>query len=482
MKEYECTGCWYLPGNDQALVAGTLRVASDGDLRLSLIGQLAASGEDHPGKSHRVVLGSVDESPGGNAVTLTGCVWMQSTTGSYHGAREEYRASRGYFGAHLENEADFKFRSFLIQLGGLSTWASPLSGLHRETAPLLTSKREGQTIPIATYRVPRRPSGRVTGGKVTLNMGVSSRSEAQVFSFREEANLLIELDESRSADQINSEYVHPLQNLMTFVSDRPQEVERLSAWRSEKLTDFETNPEIRIVGPRVQPDGGEDRKAVRDDQMLFTFANVDFSTFVERWLRLSEKYSDAFNTYFGIQYGPPSFIDMTYALVAQSILLYYGQTKEGLEHREGEERLLKSILSSVSPQQAEWLVDHLGVKPYPPFQSVLLRLVDRYGDALDPILSRRRDAFVNQATNTLHYVQRPNAVDYLAASHGSDLYRLMQKLRFLIKACFLTELGFPSDQVVALLQRNEYYQHISALEATREKARTQQLPPAGSGG
>jgi len=121
------------------------------------------------------------------------------------------------------------------------------------------------------------------------------------------------------------------------------------------------------------------------------------------------------------------------------------------------------------------------VKPSPPFQNVLRSLVERHGGALDPILSKRRDAFVNQATNTLHYIQQRSAADYLAASHGSDLYWLMQKLRFLIKACFLTDLGFSSDQVIAFLQRNDYYQHISALEAAREKARTQPLPTAGSG-
>ncbi len=481
MKEYECTGFWFLPGDDQLLVAGMLRVGSDGDLRLSLIGQLGAAGEDLLRKAHRVVLGSVDGSPRGSAVTLTGCVLTQSNMGSFHEVREEYRASLGYFGAHLENEAGFRFRSFLVELGGLTAWASPLSGLHREASPLPTSKYEGQTIPIATYRVPPRPSGRVPGGTVTLNMGISSKSEAQVFSFREDANLLIELEEDRSADQINGEYVYPFQNLMTFVSDRPQEVERLSVWRSGNLADWQNNPEIRIIGPRVQPDGGEGRKAVRDDQMLFILADVDFSTFLERWLRLSQTYSDAFNTYFGIQYGPPSFIDMTYALVAKSILLYYAQTKEGLEHRDAEERQLKSILSSLSPQQAEWLVDHLGANPYPPFQNVLQRLVERHGDALDPILSKRRDAFVNLATNTLHYIEWRNAADYLAASHGADLYWLMQKLRFLIRACFLTDLGFLSDQVVVLLQRNEYYQHISALEAAREKDRTQQLPPTWSG-
>ena len=72
--------------------------------------------------------------------------------------------------------------------------AQPLSGLHREPTSLPLSKDEGKCIPVATYRIPKRPTGQIPGGTVTLNMGVSSKSEARSVSFHEEANLLIELE------------------------------------------------------------------------------------------------------------------------------------------------------------------------------------------------------------------------------------------------------------------------------------------------
>ena len=92
---------------------------------------------------------------------------------------------------------------------------------------------------------------------------------------------------------------------------------------------------------------------------------------------------------------------------------------------------------------------------------------DRYGVILDPLISGRRDAFMNQAVNTLRYIEQRKEVDELAASHGSDLYWLMQKLRILIKASYLSELGFPGDKINCLFQRGTFYQHIASLESAR---------------
>ena len=90
---------------------------------------------------------------------------------------------------------------------------------------------------------------------------------------------------------------------------------------------------------------------------------------------------------------------------------------------------------------------------------------------LDPILANRRDAFVNQAAATLRYIERQNAEECGAASHGAELYWLMQKLRFLIKACFLAELGFGTEQIRSFFNRNVYFQHISGLETARQNSK-----------
>jgi hypothetical protein len=469
MKAFECTGFWCLPGENSPVVAGTLYVSNDGDLRLSLIGALGEEGHAFTNKSHKIILGSVDTSPRGNAVTLRNCVLSASSMGSYHGSREEYQASRSFFGVHLDKSEDFSFHRVLLSIAGLSAWAKPLSGLHFEPTSLPNLNDEGKSIAVATYRVPIRPMSQIPSGTVTLNMGVSSKSDAKSVSFHEEANLLIEFESPKTTDEINRQYVYPLQNLMTFVADRPQVLERFSVWRATNLSDWENNPEIQVVGPRVQPDEdeGEERKPVRSDEMLFTYADIDFATFLDKWLKLSNAYKESFDTFFGIHYGPPRYIDMTFSLVVQALMLYFTRTSEGSTLLEDEERFFKTLLTSVPHDHAVWLIDHLGAAPYPPLQTVLRTLVEHYGAIIDPLISGRRDAFVNQAANTLRYIEQRKAVDDGAASHGSDLYWLLQKFRVLIKACYLTELEFPMDKINTLFQRSTYYQHMIRLETAQ---------------
>ena len=234
-----------------------------------------------------------------------------------------------------------------------------------------------------------------------------------------------------------------------------------------------------MVSPRVQPveSEGEERKLVRSDEMLFTHADVDFATFLDKWLKRSDSYSESFNIFFGTQYGPPRYIDMTFALVAQSLMLYFTRTPEGASLLAKEERLLKELLPIVPDHYTTWLIEHLGATPYPQLGTVVRSLVERHAPILDPLISGRRDAFVNQAANTLRYIEQRKEVDDAAASHGSDLYWLMQKLRVLIKASYLSELGIPIDTISHLFQQNAPYQHIVNLETAR--VAKQQAPPQG---
>src|SRR5579864_3070296 len=219
MKPFVCTGFWCLPGQNE-LVAGSLHVSRSGELRLSLIGSLRGEKGGAPGTAPSTILGSVDESPCGNSVTLYGCVLSGSSVGSYRGAREEYRASRGFFGSHLATDEEFRFRSVLVKLEGLSEWAHSLSGLRGGHNPFPTSRNADEIVPVLSYHVPTPLDGRLSRATVKLSFGVSAKSDGQSFRFREQPNLLVDFDSALPEGEINSRYLYPLQNLMTFVADR----------------------------------------------------------------------------------------------------------------------------------------------------------------------------------------------------------------------------------------------------------------------
>ena len=140
--------------------------------------------------------------------------------------------------------------------------------------------------------------------------------------------------------------MYPLQNLMTFVSDRPQEVEEFSVQPSERPMDSR-GPDIRVIGPRVQPeDEGEADEPVRHFQMLLTLADVDFADFIGKWLAVAAKFADAWSVFFGLQYGPPAYLDMAFQSLVQALYLYYSRRRQGIAARVEDAGRLNEILSA----------------------------------------------------------------------------------------------------------------------------------------
>lgn len=469
MQAFECTGQWWLPDKENEYVAGILKVSESGDLRLRLVGSLGQA-EMFKSKEYPIILGWVDKSPFGDMVTLSGCMRTSSTVGSATSTREKYHASRAFFGAHLKQENDFAFRSMSLRLAGLSDWAHNYSGFVEDRFP---SGKPDEPTSVLSYANKNPLAAEVPDGQLTLRVFAGSRRSHREYLLRESVSFSISCKTAKSPDQFNIEYVYPLQNLLTFVCDRPQEVEEFSV-RAGEFPMNATDPEVRVIAPRVQPvEEGEAPEPVRSFQMLFTLAHVDFADFIGKWLQITAKYVDACNVFFGLQYGRPAYVDMAFPIVVQSLYLYYSRRDDGIAGRIEEERRLKEILSVLPAVDADWIVDRLGERSYPPVHFVLRRLVEEHSDTMNPLVSSRQDRFVNEVINTLKYSVLREADMELAARHGAELYWMMQKLQFLFKSCMLRELGFKPEKATELFKRNSLYQHVCGIESGEEARRQQ---------
>jgi hypothetical protein len=355
------------------------------------------------------------------------------------------------------------------RIAGLSDWAHGYSGFVEH--PLPSGKPEEPT-PVLSYTYKNPLSAKLSDGQLTFGVGIGFHQSYRERCFRERVGLSISCKTAKSSDQLNGEYVYPLQNLMTFVCDRPQEVEEFSV-RPGEFPENLGGSEIRVIGPRVQPEEeGEAREPVRFFQMLFTLADVDFEDFVGKWLSVSGRYADTCSVFFGLQYGPPAYIDLAFPSVVQALHLYYSRRDDGATAREEEDRL-RGFLSSLPATDADWIVDRLEGGFSPPLKVVLSKLVEEHAHVMNRLVSDRQDRFVGVVINTLRYIQTRDPELYGAASHGAGLYWTMQKLRFLFKACLMRELGFPDDKARALFDRNGLYRHVCELEAAEEARRQQ---------
>ncbi len=135
MRAFECTGQWWLPDQEEECAAGTLHVSESGDLRLRLVGSLG-SADMFDSNAYPLILGLVDKCPFGDIVTLSGCILHGSALGSATKTRENYHASRAYFG-RISNERTI---------------------LRSRTCPCAwRASRTGRTITPASWKIAFRP-------------------------------------------------------------------------------------------------------------------------------------------------------------------------------------------------------------------------------------------------------------------------------------------------------------------------------------
>jgi hypothetical protein len=463
MQAFECFGMWTIPNTETPAVAGTLRVSSNGELRLSVIGSIGPTvKQDQEEIDHPVILGTA-KCPLGNTITLTKCTLTRKTFGSSVSMSEEYSARRGFFGAHLSEPSDFLFRRLQLRVEGLRSWAHSLSGFREES---LFVGGASEKVPLLFYSRPGPISGKIPGGEILLGFTLISSHSLGAHNFSEEPGLVLTFDRPLSEDEITDRYIYPLQNLMTFVCDRAQDIEQISLWHEDILAPRSENPEIRLIGARVYPEAGDEPSAdAVPSEPLFTIADLDdrFESFMERWLRLTADYADACNIFFGLQYGPPAYLDIVFLGVLQSLCLYYLRRKDGIAHRSEQEQRLTEILSRLPFADAELLRSLIWDQPFPPLKEILARLIAEHAEIMMPLLVRTQSEFIDSVTNTLNYKIRRDPGAALVAYQGADLYWMTVKLQILLKLCFLREVGFPAEQVRLLYGRNESYQRISRL-------------------
>lgn len=471
LEAFECNGMWWLPGHEQQAVAGTLKVAESGAMELKLIAPLDRTHSLFADKSCPVILGSASDSPKGEEITLANSFCTASRFPLSVDGRESYHVGLGYFGAHLSEESCFAFKSMKLRLSGLGEWLYTLSGFDRKKGGLAPNLESG---PIGFYTRPQPVRTELVGGTIAIGLGLRSSFSGLRYEFREEGEVKVTSEQPLSVEEFNDRYAYALRSLMTFVSDRAQIIEQFSVWQLHA-----PKQEIVVIGEWVQPRQRERKKDVSWHEMLFTIKDIDFDHFIKKWFAFTRTYSASCNIYFGLMYGPPAFVDMTFENVANAVHLYYDRTPDGVARKESDERFLTEAMAQLPSSHKDWLVDHLGPKPRPPFRVALVRLLERHDEVMNPLLQGRGGRFVDQVLGTLEYVIRRDPDFELTASYGADLYWLTEKLRFLLKACFLHESGFGSEAIRACFQRNALYRHICQLEdsaVNRRNIEANQVP------
>lgn len=447
MKSFEKNGHWWLPEAPDKRVAGTIRSNEDGELRLSLMGALGESGlrDLFESPDQPIILGVTDEKPGEQPVTLTDTFVTRQSLGSGGARRQEYFAHRAFWGAYFPSKQALQFKSVELSLSGLGAWAHQYTGF--QPVP------SGQIGAVA-WKQPEAIRVRISDGVVLLGVGCSSSHTLRERTVRETLALTITLDQEKPLNQIEAELVSPIENFITFATDRPNALTEFGV--SGSTTPSTVWGPVKVTGPRIYTDETVAAE-LRDHDLLFTLKDVEgrLDDVLQRWLTISRRYSGALAVYFGKLYDSPGYIDLRFQLLLQAVAVYYADSRGTDGPRSNQAG------NNFDPLDPNVL---LRTHPLAMAHNAVAGLVSEYGSVMAPIIGGETEAaratFTDKVVNNLDSILRRGNLPAGTPRDGAVLYWLGEQVAFLFKIALLAELGFSPADITTLLNRNRLFRHL----------------------
>lgn len=453
MKDIQRVGWWWLPGRQEP-VAGTLSFSVQDGIRLKLTGSLTG-GRRLTGTTYPLILGITAES---QEFTLCECRENRLLQLSKGFLSQEFYSDMAFAGAHFTAPEQVRFRTVAVQYSHLTDWVH-VFGIKEEW---------GEDKLSITYTRPEEVTAETAKGIIRLTHGLGLDSAyPHTVNLRPTNSLLVEVPQELPFDVWQSQFIRPLQNLLSLATSEPNAVTDVIVHPSAKASAGEQQDAPRLVRALYRQFFHEDgeHESLHPVRMLFSFREVvnDFSSIVERWLKVADELDSVCNLFFSVQYNPRMYLEQQFLSIIQAIETYHRRRVGNKVWPQEEFRQrVRSIVASAPQEYRAWLQQQLQYGNEPHLKERLRDLLRVTDQAIIPLIGDE-EVFVREVGDTRNFYTHYDSRLRVQALHGNQLGRVTRILSFLIQACLLRELGFPPPRCTELIQRTELYRIAVAI-------------------
>jgi ApeA N-terminal domain 1 len=293
MKHFQSSGLWF-PGDDSAnAVGGILNYDSKG-LNLKLLGSFregwSAGQERYP-----TIRGVVDENPYGTFITLLDCIATRSRISMPGITSETIRCGRAVAGiSHLPDEPTH-FETLEVSFSYLADWVGQ-SGIKFQVTPNIGYNVAYTDPETMTFAFGTKVASLAPWPKISRGMHHVSLNEQTIIRMGP-------IGDQPPTDLGGSD-VQVLQNLLSFATDTPNEIEDLAYCGMEN--DQGIKPAYHLVFEpifRLK----SDKETLHSTDMLFTFADCQehIPNIFQNWLNFTDSNPAFCTVYFANLYAEP---------------------------------------------------------------------------------------------------------------------------------------------------------------------------------
>lgn len=436
-------GMWWVPSAPDQAVGGILETDEYGASRLELTAEL------HGGKFLPLVHGTAD----GRAITLLDCSpdnGGKITIAQFHSVTEVMRPQVALVGVHLETRDQPVFKSIEYSVSNLTVW-SRSTGL--EKVDYYDKPVEGaddQNYKFKRSVVTVTPTSSITArlddagetfklGWSLVMSGPKNDEWARKFHVEEAANLIVTSDENRTWDGFNDS-VAGMRDLLTLAVQSPCAVsERTLRIEMEGERPYSV-PVYFDTGSRPEPG------AVKDNDILFTLADVDFASVIPTWFALRKKIGLPLDVLFGLDYEKSGFYENHVFNAASAAEGFHAALRpESTDIDEELHKTIKQKVKELFTGEARLWVGRQTGDNRPGLKKRLLELTELADPEAMDYLVTNRDTWAKWVRDARNAIGHLNTGEFEKKVPEEGRYRLTYITRAVLHLIMLNELGISPE-------------------------------------
>jgi hypothetical protein len=459
-KPFEFEGVFWLPQETVQQSRGVISYTPDDGLKLRLATPLeAASGHGllgGLGGPYGSIFGRLS---GGGIVTLLDTFVTSKSFGLGGLGSLEVFANRCIFGVHLVSSTDVAFTGFTLELTSLEEWLGIWAIANERKI-----NEEGQNVTVVTFTSPpvqriHVPAESLT---ITINLGLSENHEAfRTVTLAQRAWIHVTSEAERDISEWMS-ISYRLQNLFSLFVGKGVTVRQLSLELAGRvIPEGSFNTECPVAFMRRD---ARARERLHPSEMVIAFFNIEnqLASVVERWFALSSTHQQAINMFLGGTFYSKLPLESRFVAALSALEVYHrdlgiNQLLDTSTFGQLVEVLANDPALGVDDQKRDMLRQNLQrANDYPMTERIremVARFPGEFGDALQVGKPEFAKRIVDQRDHIVHGV-----AEHAPEFSPPDLFRVTDRLRMLLCAVLLSDMGIDPALAAARVRATREFQ------------------------
>lgn len=438
----EKIGYFWLPGNPEQRLPGTLRVSGKGKITLEVIGIFGSNtfaSTFGPSSLGRIV-GEIEDD---DLITLDGCRYKSRKSSLGDLSRCVITGDYLYKGVLFEDGEAAAFTKLDVALTGFDEWLG-VSGLCSD------HQHEKKTV-IIRYEMPQEILYQLPNA-ITLAFTFSCiliHPEYAKCVIKQKALLSIRCDEPRPINELLIS-LHKIVRFLRFAMDHDSSIEAIQCYSREIIRELPNggSHEQKISLYCEGFSSSDPVKRIDWPDMLFRFSDVrdTLPQLITNWHSCYDNAEPGINLYFASKYGGYRYLEGKFLSLAQGVESLHRRSSSDTQMNETEFEDIKAMLLDACPSsKKEWLTARLEYANELSLRKRIKDMIDPFKDFFGS--NGQRKLLVNSVVDTRNYLTHFDERLADRVARGEKLWQLCMRLEALLQLFLLRLIGLDHESI-----------------------------------